>query len=106
MVARLRSLSDQRKTLTELDRRIQDSQQLAETYKSWGAVVDARQRGVLHLLLGSLARCSEFCLGAGAAGNRRASLAFAISEDRRRMHQQRFLASAGGSRWRRPSSCC
>ena len=55
MLARLHSLSDQRKTLMELDRRIQDSQRIAETYKSWVGLLDARREGVLHLLLGSLA---------------------------------------------------
>src|SRR5204862_4833474 len=47
MLARLRHLSDQRKTLAELDKRIQDSQQLADVYKRWNASVETRRRGVL-----------------------------------------------------------
>lgn len=54
-VARLRRLSDQRKTLVELDKREQDCQQLAGVYKAWSAVVASHQRIVLHSMLGSLA---------------------------------------------------
>jgi small-conductance mechanosensitive channel len=54
VVARLRKLSDQKKTLAELDKRIQDSQQLATAYQTWAAMVETRQRAVLHLLLRSL----------------------------------------------------
>jgi len=54
MVARLRKLSDQKKTMMELDKRIQDCQQLADVYKRWSALVEIRERGALHLLLRSL----------------------------------------------------
>ncbi len=55
MVARLRHLSDQSKTLATLDQRIQDSQRLADVYKRWATlVVETRRRGALHLLLQSL----------------------------------------------------
>ena len=94
MVARLRSLSDQRKTLTELDRRIQDDQQLAETYKSWSGILESRQRGVLHLLLGSIAMVVGIVLSVVLleTGARRA---FRDHQDRRRMHQKQFLAKLG-----------
>ena len=94
MVARLHSLSDQRKTLTELDRRIQDTQQLGETYKNWSGLVETRQRGVLNLLLRSLAAVFGVMLGAvllELAVRRR----FHDQQDRRRMHQERFLAILG-----------
>jgi small-conductance mechanosensitive channel len=55
MVARLRHLSDQRKSLATLDQRIQDSQHLADVYKRWATlVVETRRRGALHLILQSL----------------------------------------------------
>ena len=94
MVARLRGLSDQRKTLTELDRRIQDGRQLAETYKSWGAILEVRQRGVLHLLLESLAMVFGVLLGTLLleTGARRA---FRDQQDRRRKHQERTLVTLG-----------
>ena len=90
MLARLHSLSDQRKTLMELDRRIQDSQRIAETYKSWVGLLDARREGVLHLLLGSLALVFGIllCVVGAETGVRHA---FREHEDRRRLHQKRFL---------------
>ena len=90
LVARLRSLTDQRKTLLELDRRIQDTQQIADTYKSWVAILDARRVGVLHLLLGSMAWVLGILLIAVAAETG-VRLAFREQRDRRRMYQQRFL---------------
>jgi small-conductance mechanosensitive channel len=90
ILARLRNLSDQRKTLMELDRRIQDTQQIADAYKAWLALIDARRVGVLHLLLGSLALVFGVLLAAVAAET---GVRHALREqkDRRRMHQQRFL---------------
>jgi hypothetical protein len=90
MVARLRNLSDQRKTLTELDRRIQDVQQIGDTYKSWMALLDTRRLAVLHLLLQSLALVIGVLLCAIAAETA-VRLAFREQRDRRRMYQQRFL---------------
>ena len=54
-VAGLRKLSEQRKTLAELDQRIQDSQQLARVYRDWGSLIQVRRRAVLHLVLSSVA---------------------------------------------------
>lgn len=50
-VAQLRQLSGQRKTLMEFDRRIKDSQQLADVYKRWRGLLAGRQRSVLHRVL-------------------------------------------------------
>jgi small-conductance mechanosensitive channel len=94
MVARLRGLSDQRKTLTELDRRIQDAQQLAETYKSWTAIVEARRRGVIHQLLWSFAIVFGILLGA-ALLEMAALHSLLDQQDRRRLHQQRLLITLG-----------
>ena len=54
IVERLRHLSDQVKTLAELDKRSQDTQQLTGVYKRWAAMVDANRRVVLHAMLLSL----------------------------------------------------
>ena len=69
MVARLHNLSDQRKTLMELDRRIQDTQQLAETYKSWSGLVDTRRAACCTCCCAPWPRCSASCWG-GAARDR------------------------------------
>lgn len=90
MLARLRSLSDERKTLMELDRRIQDCQQISQTYQSWITLLETRRRGVLHLLLESLTLVLGIllCMVAAEAVVRRA---LRDQTDRRRLHQQRFL---------------
>ena len=54
-VARLQDLSRQRKMLTGLDQRVQDTKQLVTVYQRWTDFVAARQRAVLHLLLRSFA---------------------------------------------------
>jgi len=94
MLVRLRHLSDQRKTLAELDKRIQDSQQLADVYKRWNAVVETRRRGALHLLLSSLAAVLAVLLAVILIdwGIRRAFVRLA---DHKRLHQMRVIATIG-----------
>jgi small-conductance mechanosensitive channel len=90
MLVRLRQLSDQRKTLTELDRRIQDCQQLAESYRSWAGLVDGRRTSVLHHMLRSFAMVFGVLLLVAIADSG-ARHAFTAAHDHRRLHQQRFL---------------
>ena len=91
MLERLRSLSDQRKTLTELDRRIQDCRQLAQTYRDWSVSIQSRARGVGRLLLHSLALAFGVLLLAVFAETVIRRLL--RDRDKRRLHQQRFLVS-------------
>jgi len=90
MLARLRQLSDQRKTLTELDRRIQDCQQLTDTYRNWSGLIDGRRTSVLHRILQSFAFVFGVLLVVVIADTG-ARQAFAEAHDRRRGHKQRFL---------------
>jgi hypothetical protein len=94
MVARLRHLSDQRKSLTSLDTRIQDSQQLADAYKRWIAVVETQRRGVLNLMLRSLAFVFAVLLLV-ILTLKAIQHAFGQQADRRRLHQLRIIASIG-----------
>ncbi|HEY2843810.1 MAG TPA: mechanosensitive ion channel domain-containing protein [Bryobacteraceae bacterium] len=55
-IVSLRHQADQRKTLSELDQRIQDCQQLAGVYQRWSQLLETRRRGVLHMMLGSFAQ--------------------------------------------------
>jgi small-conductance mechanosensitive channel len=52
-LAALRHLSEDQKAVSDLDKRIQDQQELADIYASWAALVATRQRTVLHDLLES-----------------------------------------------------
>ena len=92
MLARLRGLSDQRKSLTELDKRIQDSQQLADVYKRWTAVIETIQRGALQRMLVSLAWVLAILLTVILI-DRAIRNAFAGQADRKRLFQVRVVAS-------------
>lgn len=91
-VARLRRLSDQTKALSQLDKRIQDSQELASVYKNWGAAEETRRGGVLHLLLRSLAAVLAILL-AVILIDRAVRHAFNRQADRKRLHQMRVMAT-------------
>jgi small-conductance mechanosensitive channel len=52
-VKALHRLSDDQKNLADLDKRIQDEQQLAGTYAGWIAVIHSHQRAALHGMLQS-----------------------------------------------------
>jgi len=92
MVARLRHLSDQRKSLTSLDTRIQDTQQLGDAYKRWIAVVETQRRGVLNLMLRSLAIVFAVLLLVILI-MKAIQRAFGQQADRRRLHQLRVISS-------------
>jgi small-conductance mechanosensitive channel len=94
MLVRLRHLSDQRKTLAELDKRIQDSQQLTDVYKRWSALVETRRRGALHLLLSSLAAVLAVLL-AVILIDRGIRRAFVRLADHKRLHQMSVIATIG-----------
>ena len=52
-VKALRRLSDDQKNLADLDKRIQDEQELANAYASWIAVIGSHQRAALHGMMQS-----------------------------------------------------
>ena len=92
VVAQLRRLSDQRKTLADLDKRTQLCQQLGGVYQKWLALVADRRRGVLHLLLGSLGAMLAVILAAVLV-NRAIGRVLGHQTDRRRGHQLRVITS-------------
>jgi small-conductance mechanosensitive channel len=53
IIALLRRLSDRQKNLADLDKRIQDHQDLADVYGSWMALVQARQQATTHGIIRS-----------------------------------------------------
>lgn len=54
VIASLRNLADRRKTLADLDKRIQDQQELADVYGNWLGLVQASQRAALHGIMRAL----------------------------------------------------
>jgi small-conductance mechanosensitive channel len=91
MVAQLKHLSDQRKTLAELGKRTQDVNQLAGVYKSWGDLLETRRRGVLSQFLVSLAIVLAILL-AVVAITRVIRRSLHDPGDKRRLHQVRVVA--------------
>jgi small-conductance mechanosensitive channel len=53
-IASLHELSSKQKTLSDLDKRIQDYQELADNYGNWIGVVQSNQRAVIHRFVLSL----------------------------------------------------
>jgi small-conductance mechanosensitive channel len=93
MVARLRHLSDQRKSLATLDQRIQDSQHLADVYKRWATlVVETRRRSALHQILQSFAVVLGILL-AVLLIVKAIHHAFGQQADRKRRHQLQVIGS-------------
>jgi small-conductance mechanosensitive channel len=90
-IASLHRLSEQRKTLSELSQRMQDSKQLAGVYQSWSTLAETRKRTVLHLLLGSLAEIFAILLVAFLANLAIRQLFHQADQERR--HQVRVMAA-------------
>ncbi len=53
VIASLRRLSEHQKNLADLDKRIQDHQELADVYSNWIGVVQSRQQAAVHSIIQS-----------------------------------------------------
>jgi len=91
-VARLTKLSNRRKTLIELDKRIQDLNQLTDVYRRWGTQVAARRVSALHGVLGSLAIAFAVILCV-VIGNLFIRYKLGSEADRRRRRQLRVMST-------------
>jgi len=89
-VSWLHGLSDSRKTLKELDGRIEDTRHLADVYGRWISVVEARRRDVLHQMLRLFSWILVVALGVVLVG--RALRGAFRGHDRRRTHQARLVS--------------
>jgi small-conductance mechanosensitive channel len=61
-LAALRHLSEDQKAVSDLDKRIQDQQELADIYTNWEVLVAARQRVAVHGMLQSVLWILLICL--------------------------------------------
>lgn len=91
-LARLRHLSDQRKAMSGIDQRVEDSRQLGDVYTRWGSAVTARKNEVLHLLLQSLAIILVILL-AGVLIYYSIVRVFSRQNEPRRLHQMRLMST-------------
>jgi len=85
LIASLRRLSDRQKNLSDLDKRIQDHQDLADVYGSWMALVSARQLATSHAILRSLLYILLIVLGVYLADRAVDNFFAHIISDRRRL---------------------
>jgi len=86
VVAQLRRLSDQRKTLADLDKRSQLCRQVSGVYQKWLTLVADRRRGVLHALIGSFSVILAIMLAATVVKGILGRI-LGRQADRRRVHQ-------------------
>ena len=90
-LALLQHESEDRKTLSEYDARIQDAQQMAQSYSDWLALLSSRNRTMQHGMLQSLLWIVLIVMGtvAGNVAVDRASTK--LASERRRMATMRLL---------------
>ena len=91
-LARIKRLSDQRKAMSDLDKRVQDTQQLEDAYSRWGAAIATRRNVVLHALLQSFAVVLVILL-AMVLINRSIRHMFHRQADPRRLHQMKVMST-------------
>jgi small-conductance mechanosensitive channel len=91
-IERLRRLSDEKKTLVQLDQRILACQSLADVYRRWGELIENRQSAVVHLVLVSSSGIISVLLGIVVTGQlvRRY---VRNQNDRRRAYQLRVMGT-------------
>ena len=90
-VTELQHEAEDRKTLTEYDKRMQDSQQMAQAYGDWADLVRLRMRASIHEALQSLLWIILIGMGM-VAGNTVVERASAkLSSERRRVATMRLL---------------
>lgn len=89
----LQLLSDDRKNLTDLDKRIQDEQELQSTYAGWIALVRAHQRTALHGMIESLLWIILIVLGVYLADQILNHYLVETGQERTRLHTLRAVIS-------------
>ena len=91
VIASLRRLSDRRKNLADLDKRIQDHQDLADVYGNWMAVAKAGELAAIHGIIRSILLVLLVVLGIYLA-DRAVDHFFAhLAPDRRRLMTLRMV---------------
>ncbi|HVO79822.1 MAG TPA: mechanosensitive ion channel domain-containing protein [Terriglobales bacterium] len=91
VVASLRRLSERQKELADLDKRMQDHQDLADVYGSWLAVVQSRQQAATHGFIWSVLLILLVVLGIYLADRVVEHLFTHLTPDRRRLRTLRVV---------------
>jgi small-conductance mechanosensitive channel len=100
VIASLRRLSDRQKNLSDLDKRVQDHQDLADVYGNWMVVVASQQRATVHRIVQSVLLILLIVVGIYWLDRALDRLFAHLIQDRRRLRTMRtvarFLAQALG----------
>jgi small-conductance mechanosensitive channel len=90
-LALLQHESEDRKTLSEYDNRIQDAQQISQSYKDWFSVISSRTRAIEHGGLQSLLWIVLIAIGVVAGDMVVDRASSKLSAERRRLATMRLL---------------
>jgi small-conductance mechanosensitive channel len=100
VIASLRRLSERQKNLADLNKRIQDHQELADVYGSWLGVVESRQRAATHGIIQSALFILLIVLGVYLCGRLIDRFFTHVTPDRTRLRTlrvvMRFVVQAVG----------
>lgn len=91
VIALLRQLSERRKNLADLDKRIQDHQDLANVYGNWIGLVQSQQQGTVYRILRSGLFILMIVVAVYWAGRGMDRLFTHVIPDRRRMRTLRLV---------------
>ena len=91
VIVMLRRLSEHQKNLADLDKRIQDHQDLADVYGNWLGVVQARQQATVHGFIRSALLILLVALGVYLANLAVDGFFSDLTPDRRRMRTLRVV---------------
>jgi small-conductance mechanosensitive channel len=91
----LRRLSERRKNVADVDRRIQDHQDLADVYGNWVALMQVQQRASVHGILRAVLLILVIVLGITASDLAIDRFLTGLIADRRRMRTLQVIARFG-----------
>jgi small-conductance mechanosensitive channel len=94
-LARLRHVTEEKKKLTDFDKRIETEQQLAGLYANWIMLVDARAKTFLHRISVSVFAILLIALLAALANSWIQRIFAAVALERRQMHTLRAVTLYG-----------
>jgi small-conductance mechanosensitive channel len=92
VIASLRRLSDRQKNLSDLDKRVQDHQDLADVYGNWMVVVASQQRATVHRIVQSVLLILLIVVGIYWLDRALDRLFAHLIQDRRRLRTMRTVA--------------
>jgi small-conductance mechanosensitive channel len=94
-VAKVRQLGEDVKSLRDYDKRLQDQQELSETYRDWSTLISAQQRASLHGMLLNLLWILLICLAAFLGTTAIGRFSATLTAERKRLRSLQFVARVG-----------